>query len=141
VANKIWWIENGELKEYLGTFDEFNEWNSNRVIEEKPTLKTVHSPVSEEPKKVEIVETSSKKTLSKNQVQKLEQEMQQIENEMKAIEKSNALLTEMMHSEDMASNADKLVEITIEHKDNTDKLTHLQRKYDEVMEIWLSAQD
>ncbi len=140
VANKIWWIENGELKEYLGTFDEFNEWNSNRVIEEKPTLKTVQTVV-EEPKKVEINDHPNKKNLSKNQIQKLEQEMQQIENEMKELELANNKLTEMMHSEEMSSDSDKLVEITIGHKDNSDKIAVLQKKYDEVMEQWLLSQE
>ncbi len=141
VANKIWWIENGELKEYLGTFDEFNEWNSNRVIEEKPTLKTVHTPIVEESKKVETVEPSPKKTLSKNQIQKLEQEMQQIENEMKELEVANSKLNEMMLDPELSSNSDKLVEITIEHKDNTDKIAELQSKYDKVMEDWLLSQE
>ncbi len=140
VANKIWWIENGELKEYLGTFDEFNEWNSNRVIEEKPTLKTVQTVV-EEPKKVEINDHPNKKNLSKNQIQKLEQEMQQIENEMKELELANNKLTEMMHSEEISSDSDKLVEITIGHKDNSDKIAVLQKKYDEVMEQWLLSQE
>ena len=34
VANKIWWIENGIIREYPGTYDEYNEWMSTRVVEE-----------------------------------------------------------------------------------------------------------
>lgn len=34
VANKIWYIENHQLKEYPGTFDEWEEWMANR----KPQL-------------------------------------------------------------------------------------------------------
>ena len=37
-TTKIWWIENGKIKEYLGTFDEFNEWNSNRIVENIPIV-------------------------------------------------------------------------------------------------------
>jgi ATP-binding cassette subfamily F protein 3 len=35
VANKIWWIENGKLKEYPGTYDEFNEWMEKRPVVDK----------------------------------------------------------------------------------------------------------
>ncbi len=47
----------------------------------------------------------------------------------------------MIHSEEMASDSDKLVEITIGHKDNADKINVLQKKYDEVMELWLQSQE
>ncbi len=54
-ANKIWWIENHELKEYPGTYTEFVEWNAKRKATNQPknlskensiTEKKVDSPLS-----------------------------------------------------------------------------------------------
>jgi ATP-binding cassette subfamily F protein 3 len=37
IANKIWWIEDEKIKEYPGTYDEWEIWNKKRLIDEKPT--------------------------------------------------------------------------------------------------------
>ncbi|CCG98368.1 ABC transporter related protein [Fibrella aestuarina BUZ 2] len=34
IANKIWYIENEQIKEYPGTYDEYEEWMANRSPEE-----------------------------------------------------------------------------------------------------------
>ena len=140
VANKIWWIENGELKEYLGTFDEFNEWNSTRVVEVKPIVK-IPSPAVQAASVAQTVESPSKKTLSKNQIQKLEQDMQQFENEIKQLEKKNIELSIMMQDSSVSTDSTKLMEVTSQHKLNIDTISALQQKYDEVMETWLSTQE
>ena len=36
VANKIWFIENMQIKEYPGTYAEYEEWQSRRVISKQP---------------------------------------------------------------------------------------------------------
>lgn len=51
VANKIWFIEDKEIKQYPGIYQEFEEWNSQRVI--KPETTPVKK-VKEEPKKEKI---------------------------------------------------------------------------------------
>ncbi len=140
VANKIWWIENGELKEYLGTFDEFNEWNSTRVVEVKPIVKTP-TPTVQNSTTAQTVESPSKKTLSKNQIQKLEQDMHQFEDEIKQLEKKNAELSLMMQDPSVATDSNKLMEVTSQHKQNDDAISALQKQYDEVMETWLSTQE
>lgn len=38
VANKIWYIEDKQIKEYPGTYQEFEDWNSKRII--KPEEKS-----------------------------------------------------------------------------------------------------
>lgn len=140
VANKIWWIENGELKEYLGSFDEFNEWNATRVVEVKPIVKTP-TPVVQASTTSQTVESPSKKTLSKNQIQKLEQDMQQFESEIKQLEKKNAELSVLMQDPSVATDSNKLMEVTSQHKQNDDAISALQKQYDEVMETWLSTQE
>jgi ATP-binding cassette subfamily F protein 3 len=138
VANKIWWIENGQIKEYLGTFDEFNEWNANRVVENIPIVKSAPAH------KVEIKvdePTAKKSTLSKNQIQRLEQDMEKFEAEIKEIEIRNNEITELMQSSEVSSNSDKLMEVMGTHKANLELMNQLQSKYDETMEAWLLSQE
>ena len=54
VANKIWYIEDKQIKEYPGTYQEFEDWNSKRII--KPEEKKVEKKVVvEEPKKSKLL--------------------------------------------------------------------------------------
>jgi ATP-binding cassette subfamily F protein 3 len=71
VANKIWWIENGLLREYPGTYEEYNEWLATRppapvFVEEKPKVAVDPKPTAS---------TSVKTGVSKNQIHRWETQM------------------------------------------------------------------
>src|SRR5690606_2378387 len=76
VANKIWFIEDHQIKEYPGTYAEYEEWQSKRpVVEAKPQIaapKKEEKPV----KKASPTEDKSK------QIKKLNQTLQQVEDKV-----------------------------------------------------------
>jgi ATP-binding cassette subfamily F protein 3 len=89
VANKIWFIEDQEIKEYPGTYAEYEEWSSKRVSGAKTAApapkkedKKITSPKSENPDK--------NKELKKlnQQLQNLEAEVAELENEVKLAEEA-----------------------------------------------------
>jgi ATP-binding cassette subfamily F protein 3 len=89
IANKIWYIEDHEIKEYPGSFDEYETWmasrpanqtNAKAVVATKP--KPELAPVEHKP-----VNQNTAKAIEKleNQIMELEQEIEQIENEMASV--------------------------------------------------------
>ncbi len=89
VANKIWYIEDYEIKEYPGTYDEFEQWqedNKQNVVS-KPQL-VVNSPQAN--KKVETV--LNKPVANANLIKKLEREVAEIEEKISDLEKQMAVL-------------------------------------------------
>ncbi|MEM9983321.1 MAG: ABC transporter ATP-binding protein, partial [Bacteroidota bacterium] len=87
VANKIWYIENQEIKEYLGTYDEYEYWQAQRTVEQNDTLQTQSSP---KPKKKKEAATTTKQeqalkkayqvlTQLEEKITRLEEEKQQLE--------------------------------------------------------------
>jgi ATP-binding cassette subfamily F protein 3 len=88
VANKIWYIEQHEIKEYPGTYEEYEFWRSQQV-EVKPVAiaeKVVKSPIVS-PRSTEETQ-QAKRELKKleEQLQKIEKEITQIEEEKLALE-------------------------------------------------------
>jgi ATP-binding cassette subfamily F protein 3 len=80
IANKIWHIENYQLKEYPGTYEEFDIYQEQRKAEEKQALKAASAkpaPVVE--KKVETNEDKQKQNDKKKEKLKLEQQVKKIE--------------------------------------------------------------
>ncbi|WP_064196950.1 MULTISPECIES: ABC-F family ATP-binding cassette domain-containing protein [Emticicia] len=76
VANKIWYIEDYEIKEYPGTYDEFEEWyEENR----KSLASTPPAPSIETVTKKVGASAPIKTSLSSNAIKKLEREIAEVE--------------------------------------------------------------
>jgi ATP-binding cassette, subfamily F, member 3 len=88
VANKIWFIEDQEIKQYPGTYAEYEEWQAKRqVVSQKPTpppAKKEEKPAS----KSQTPTDDKNKNLKKlNQtLQQLEQRIADLENEVRVSE-------------------------------------------------------
>ncbi len=144
VANKIWWIEGGEIKEYPGTYDEYQEWYVKRQleIEQQLTIQTVKSEVQKE---IELKKTSPEKKervkVSKNQIQRWEEEMSRIESEIKSLVMKNIEIEKTMQSPDVVANSEKLMDLSNEHGGIQLKIDKLQMAHDEIMEKWIEVTD
>ena len=77
VANKIWYIEQHEIKEYPGTYEEYEFWRSQQV--DVPATAAVQKPV-----KVEVATPKSKEDSqqAKRELKKLEEQLQLVEKEI-----------------------------------------------------------
>ena len=78
IANKIWWLENGEIKEYLGTYDEYEYWRQKQEDIKKLQDGQQKKNIAEAPKPKKDVEKNNIKP-SGNQLQKLQKEFADIE--------------------------------------------------------------
>jgi ATP-binding cassette subfamily F protein 3 len=89
VANKIWYIEDYEIKEYPGTYDEFEEWYE---VNKQSTASNSHpsANLSQPVKKVETV--TNKPIANANTIKKLERELVEIEAKITELERQMALL-------------------------------------------------
>ncbi|SMD44050.1 ATP-binding cassette, subfamily F, member 3 [Aquiflexum balticum DSM 16537] len=90
VANKIWYIENNQIKEYPGTYDEFVFWKSQQELIPAESKKPDNSP-KPEVKKREFNNTENlqaKKDLKKKEEQLalIEEKIIQFEEKKKALE-------------------------------------------------------
>jgi ATP-binding cassette subfamily F protein 3 len=77
VANKIWYIEQHEIKEYPGTYEEYEFWRSQQL--EVPATAAAQKPV-----KVEVATPKSKEDSqqAKRELKKLEEQLQLVEKEI-----------------------------------------------------------
>lgn len=80
IANKIWYIEDHEIKEYPGSFDEYETWMATRETS-KPV--SVKAAVKAKP---ELAPVEVKTPNQAKQIEKLEAEIMEIENRIAAIE-------------------------------------------------------
>lgn len=138
VANKIWWIENGILREYPGTYDEWNEWMQRRGSEtyiqgnETPQAKPAVTRDSSD-------ETSEPKKPGKNRLQQLEQEMAELEKQIKTVRAEKAMHEKQLTGKDVAVNFEKINMHTQAYQKADTKLKKLQTAYDTAMDQWIAG--
>ncbi|MEM9340235.1 MAG: ABC-F family ATP-binding cassette domain-containing protein, partial [Bacteroidota bacterium] len=83
VANKIWWIENQELKEYPGTYDEFVWWREQNAQNHV----TSAEEKKESKKKSNTKPRNNQAELNhQKEINQIEKEIEQLESEIEALE-------------------------------------------------------
>ena len=82
VANKIWYIEQHEIKEYPGTYEEYEFWRSQQVeqVAAAPAQKPVKAAPVTSPKSKEDTQQA------KRELKKLEDQLQGVEKEIHQLE-------------------------------------------------------
>ena len=92
VANKIWYIEDQQIKEYPGTYDEYETWVEDNKAN-RPSTVPVPAPVKKEEKPAPVVEAPSK---NKNEIKRLEREIEEIEAKITELEKKKKLVEDKL---------------------------------------------
>ncbi|MEL7146061.1 MAG: ABC-F family ATP-binding cassette domain-containing protein [Bacteroidota bacterium] len=128
IANKIWWIEDHELKEYPGSYDEFNWWksqqDSGKIVEESPKKektapkklkpKTQEDPMQKQLKK-QVAEVEARVTEKEESVARLERLLNApgaYDDEKSFLENSEKLAAEKASLEKLTEEWESLVEQT-----------------------------
>jgi ATP-binding cassette, subfamily F, member 3 len=100
VANKIWYIENHQIKEYPGTYEEYEYWRKNNPVSAEPPPVKKPDPPKQEKK------TPSQE--SENRVKSLQQQLKKIEVRIGALEAEKKILEEEMALPANGSDFEKL---------------------------------
>jgi len=93
VANKIWYIENQEIKEYLGTYTEYMDWRSRQVVQNEVSspAKTKNVTEKKKPQDFSVIEKNAKEVKRKEQqLALIEEDITKIELEKKRLEEEMA---------------------------------------------------
>ena len=120
VANKIWWIEDHQLKEYPGTYEEYQWWMSQRTSPTKLAVKKEKkskTKVKEKP-----INPKSQRTL-KRQMVDVEYQIQEREASIKSLE------TEMTQPE-VYQDSDKLSKLNDQFQKVKNELDQLTKEWE-----------
>ena len=119
VANKIWYIENQEIKEYPGTYKEF-EWWWNKNNKGQETSK-------KEDKPAEKRQNTKPKTNDENQ--QTAKELKQVEKDIEALETAITEMEAHLADPKIYENPKEYEKVNIEYN-------HKKKELDQLMEKW-----
>jgi ATP-binding cassette subfamily F protein 3 len=131
VANKIWFIENQKIKQYPGTYAEYDEWNAKRKLD--PKAETPAPQPKKEEKKQETVKLPQ--TENKNQqLKKLNQDLTKMEEHIAILEKEVKQLENQLADNSIYNQAEKLKQINNNHQLKKLELRENQARWEALAE-------
>ena len=157
VANKIWWIEDGVLREYPGTYEEYKEWNSVRMAEDMRLAKlddgkkkggnqlnasqNKGSAPSGMINPAAIASEKGNKSFSKNEIKKVEDAMNAKELEMNALGVKRSAFENQLHDPSVASDFEKVAGITKDYDLINAEYLVVKAAYESLFEEWMLMQE
>ncbi|KAA9346000.1 ribosomal protection-like ABC-F family protein [Adhaeribacter soli] len=134
VANKIWYIEDYQLKEYPGTYHEFEYFMEQKEKERKQNaVKPEKSAPKEEPKKPAFSANGNSQQLQ-NDLKKANKQLKELEDQVSKLEQELARYEAQLADPDIYANADKL-------KDTTKKFDQTKKELDAKSKLWENAME
>jgi ATP-binding cassette subfamily F protein 3 len=121
IANKIWYIEDKQIKEYPGTYDEYEYWRKKNA---EATVK-VEPPKA---KKAEIAKAPSTPTEDAKR-KTLEKDLKKVEDQLNAVEKQKADIQNEMLKPEISNDFSKLEKLQAE-------INALQKSIDTLTVKW-----
>ena len=133
IANKIWYIEDKKIKEYPGTYDEYEYW---RKKNETDGIKKAEPPPKKEKK---VKDTPAPSSKNDNKLKLLEKDLKKIEEELESLEKRRGELEEEMAKPEVFGNFEKLQqkqlmfeEVEKELREANERWNHIATAIDEL---------
>lgn len=91
VANKVWYIEDQQIKEYPGTYDEYIYWESQQKQKELAI-----APVKKEKKPVQVNVSAEEQNRLKKELKAKEKELESLEAQIMKLEEEKSHLEKLM---------------------------------------------
>jgi len=134
VANKIWYIEDYQLKEYPGTYAEYEQWQEDREKAAKKAGLPSPSAPKPLPKEEKKVEASPAKTPSPDQKKALK-ELAEVEKQIDEREKELAIYEKQLADPQIYQNASQLKDATLKFEQVKKELAKLNDRWEMLAEM------
>lgn len=128
VANKIWYIEDKQIKEYPGTYEEYDYWRKNIVAspkEEEPVKKKTESKPKPQSKPTD-------ESIKKKKV--LNQKLKAVEDKIESLEQKKGTLETEMAKPEVFGDFEKLNKIQQEFNGITKQLSEVNVQWEQLAE-------
>jgi len=138
VANKIWYIEDQEIKEYLGTYAEYEVWKANQV-----EVKSVAPTVKVQKKEVVKVAPKNNEEIqqAKRELKKLEESLAKIESEFEKLESQKEKLETQMADPTLYADEEKAQQTQKSYQEFETRLDRLNAEWESLVDQISSLQE
>lgn len=136
IANKIWEIDDQKIREFKGTYAEWEDWKERKLKAEAANKKN-ETVVT----KIEKVEPKQEKTIEKNLSNDAKKELQKFKNQFKQLEEKISKLNEkktdlenQLATPDVYGDKEKFLKVESDYKFTSQDLDLANKEYETIFE-------
>jgi ATP-binding cassette, subfamily F, member 3 len=126
IANKIWYIENKQIKEYPGTYDEYEYWRKKNEVGEEPVKR---EPPPPQVKK----EAAPKNDDAEKKLKALNKELKQVEGKIELLEAEKSVCENEMAKPEVYGDFEKLKQAQEKFTKATSELDIATKRWEEIL--------
>jgi ATP-binding cassette, subfamily F, member 3 len=140
-ANKIWEIEDGRIKVFKGTYDEWVEWNKRMSAQAKPAVNKIKTekPVPEPPKPPVPSQPVNKEV--KKQLQKQQKVVEQLDADINRLQLESNRLELQLSAPEIYADRQKFLVAESEYKKAALSLSVARQHYDTALEKLMELEE
>lgn len=139
IANKIWWLEEGKIKEYPGTYEEYEYWKAKQ--EELKKLANANKPTFPKTNSSKKDETALDTKNTDTELKKLKKEFAEIENKISSLKNEIQLIQQQYTLNDVITDATKMKELNVKYDAFKQDLNTTEVEYERLFEKILSIEN
>jgi ATP-binding cassette subfamily F protein 3 len=138
-CNKIWEIENYKIKEFVGNFEEWEEWKQRqaKTFNEKDKVKSEKAIEKPKEVKAETKQHNQKSAIDKDaqkELQKVQRQFKQLEEKIANLTKQKVSLESALATPEIYTNSVKFSQTESEYKNISDQLQKANAEFEIVFE-------
>ncbi len=129
IANKIWYIENKQIKEYPGTYEEYDYWVKKQ---KENALKSAPAPLPTSKPKQQLRKPQNN-SIEEKTLKKLQKDISNWEAKIDQLEKEKTKIEEELSKPEVYANPDKMLESNKSYEKIDQQLTEAQQEWEKLM--------
>ena len=133
IANKIWEIDDQKIREFKGTYAEWEDWKERKLKADAALKKNDIPVVKEAPKEVKPVNTSISND-AKKELQKVKTQFKQLEEKLVALKTNKTELENKLADPEIYGNKEKFIQAETAYKKASQELDQANKEYEIVFE-------
>ncbi len=143
-ANKIWWIEEGKIKEFVGTYEEWHTWMDERAAKQKAALSNVPPVAKEKPKEAPPVEKKAPDNESRarqKEYEKLQKKVERLEADVKKLGAEKSTLEGQLGDPSMYADKQKFSELDAKYRSQSSAWEKANKEYEKAFEELMELEE
>lgn len=141
-ANKIWNIEDGQINEFKGTYEEWVQWQQDKLKREQAIVKPI---VVEKKEEKPLVQKNKQEDATlrelKKEHQRIQKNFQKLEEELNKLNEEKAKLEAQLADPAFYSDKEKFMRLDDQYRSLTLKLEEKTKAYDKAFEQVLELEE
>ncbi len=134
VATKIWYIEDEQIKEYPGTYDEYVTWQEEREASRKDSAPAkAEKPAEVKPVKPQPSASDAERRQLQQKLKKVQQQVEELEKKVSTLELKKAEAETQLADPKIYSDAQQFTKVQQSYEDIRKQLTQASDAWEEAM--------